>query len=144
MCGHGDAEAGDVRCGCHGRRGDKFLEAWLLLLLKAKPSHGYDLVERLGEVLGGVGFPDPGTVYRNLRRMEEEGLVSSSWSIQDAGPPRRSYRLTEQGEELLGAWASNVEHYRGRLTRFLELYERVSRSSPPGPSPGEGAGEGNH
>jgi len=116
-------------CGCHDRRGERFLEAWLLLLLKSGPSHGYQLVERLGQLLGGGGFPDPGTVYRNLRRMEEEGLVSSSWDLQDSGPPRRLYRLTEQGEELLHVWAANVEDYRSRLDRFLSIYRELAGDS---------------
>lgn len=92
------------------------------MLLKSGPSHGYQLVERLSKESGGGGFPDPGTVYRNLRRMEDEGLVCSNWDVQDSGPPRRLYRLTEQGEELLHAWASHLEQYRGRLDRFLSIY----------------------
>jgi DNA-binding PadR family transcriptional regulator len=57
--------------------------------------------------------------------MEEEGLVISSWDLQDSGPPRRLYRLTEQGEELLHVWAANVEHYRSRLDRFLSIYREL-------------------
>lgn len=129
MCaGHGP-EIPEDECGCRGRRGDRFLEAWLLLLLKDGPSHGYQLLERLSETLGGGMFPDPGTVYRNLRRMEEEGLVSSSWDLQSSGPARRLYRLTEQGEELLHVWAVDVEHYRARLDRFLGIYRGLSGSS---------------
>ena len=62
----------EEECGCRGPRGERFLEAWLLLLLKGSPSHGYQLVERLGQALGGGMFPDPGTVYRNLRSFEPE------------------------------------------------------------------------
>jgi len=108
---------GSWRCGC------------FCFFLKSGPSRGYQLVERLGQALGGGGFPDPGTVYTNLRRMEQEGLVSSSWDLQDSGPRRRLYRLTEQGEELLHVWAANVEHYRARLDRFLSLYRELAGDS---------------
>ncbi|MEW6399497.1 MAG: PadR family transcriptional regulator, partial [Bacillota bacterium] len=52
----------------------------------------------------------------------DEGLVTSSWDFSAAGPPRRLYRVTEQGEELLHGWAAEVEHYRSRLDRFLSMY----------------------
>jgi len=87
------------------------------------------LLDRLRQNLTGGLCPDPGTVYRNLRRMEEEGLVASTWELRDAGPPRRLYRLTEQGEELLQAWAAHVEECRAGLDRFLEVYHQMNRSA---------------
>lgn len=121
----GEEDVHGVPCSCRGPRHEGFLEAWLLLLLKGSPSHGYELLERLGQATGHGVAPDPGTVYRNLRRMEDEGLVTSNWDFSDAGPPRRLYRLTEQGEELLQAWAAEVENYRSRLDRFLSIYSEL-------------------
>ncbi|MDI6893283.1 MAG: helix-turn-helix transcriptional regulator [Bacillota bacterium] len=122
MCGSNGADMRGSHCGCRGPRHEGFLEAWLLLLLRVSPSHGYELLERLGQATGQGVVPDPGTLYRNLRRMEDEGLVTSSWDFSAAGPPRRLYRVTEQGEELLHGWAAEVEHYRFRLDRFLSMY----------------------
>lgn len=58
------------------------------------------------EILDVTGLR-PGTVYPVLRRMEEEGLVESSW--EDAGtaraegrPARRNYRLTRAGRRVAG------------------------------------------
>src|SRR6478672_4682020 len=50
--------------------------AWLLLLLRAEPSYGYVLRRELGE----RGFDvDPGTLYRTLRELERDGLITSRW-----------------------------------------------------------------
>jgi PadR family transcriptional regulator, regulatory protein PadR len=61
------------------------------LLLVAKPAHGYELIRVLHDIDTIEGDLDPATVYRNLRRMEEDGLVSSYWESDSAGPARRLY-----------------------------------------------------
>ena len=53
--------------------------------------------------------PDPGLVYRNLRRLEEQGMVSSEWETGGAGPARRLYQLSSDGEDYLAAWRQQIE-----------------------------------
>jgi poly-beta-hydroxybutyrate-responsive repressor len=67
--------------------------------------------------------PDPGTLYRTLRRLEEDGLVRSTWDTGGAGPARRVYELTDQGLEYLHAWAVNIRRTKAQLERFLAEYE---------------------
>jgi len=54
----------------------------------AGPGHGYELLERSGEPGYGAGV-GPGSLYRTLRGMEEEGLVESSRDTAGGGPARR-------------------------------------------------------
>jgi len=129
-------------CGCRPRRGERFLEAWLLLLLEERPAHGYELMERLSEVMGAGSYPDAGTVYRNLRRMEEDGLATSTWDMEGSGPARRLYRLTDSGRELLHAWASDVDQQRQRLESYLERYRRILGKPAPHAASDEGTREG--
>ncbi len=114
---------GDRTCRC-GARMRGFVQPWLLLLLKQKPSHGYELMERLGADEDAPDV-DPGLLYRTLRQLEEDGLVSSSWDTEGSGPARRLYELTPEGVEHLHAWAIDVRHNRKRLDRFVAEYERV-------------------
>lgn len=110
------------RCECHpeGRiRG--LIQPWILLLLAQSPSHGYELLEKLGSL--GVRV-DPGALYRALRAWEEEGLVQSSWETA-SGPARRVYTLTDSGWEYLRAWAVHLRRLRDELDRFLGTYERL-------------------
>jgi PadR family transcriptional regulator, regulatory protein PadR len=59
----------------------------------AAPRYGYDLMK-------ASGLPS-GTLYPMLSRLQDEGLVSSAWEPAEAGgrPPRRYYRLTDEGIE---------------------------------------------
>lgn len=100
-----------------------FLRACLLLLLAETPSHGYDLLERLGEL--GLPTADPGGLYRILRALEREDLVVSAWETSASGPARRTYELTDEGREWLHAWAGALAEGRRIVGGFLSRYEAV-------------------
>src|SRR4026208_1059773 len=85
-------------------RVERLVEPSLLLLLRERPLHGYELIERLPE-LAGEGRIDVGNLYRLLRALEAEGLVSSEWSAELPGPAKRTYELTPEGRRLLDRWA---------------------------------------
>jgi poly-beta-hydroxybutyrate-responsive repressor len=98
-----------------------FIRPCLLLLIAEQPSHGYDLLERLGQI--GVTAIDPGGLYRTLRSMDREGLVTSSWEVSKVGPARRTYQLTDEGREWLHAWAGALRESRNIVSAFLRRYE---------------------
>lgn len=104
-------------------RGD-YLRSCVLLLLTEGAKHGYELLAELPE--RGYGEVDAGGLYRALRGMEEEGLVSSYWELGDSGPARRIYAVTEQGMTELASSATAVRHMRRRLSRFLRLYHDLT------------------
>lgn len=114
----------DLRC-CPEFAGQVrgFLEPRILLALAHNPAHGYELLERLtsGEVLNA----DPGFLYRTLRKLEDEGVVQSSWNTEGSGPARRVYAITDLGWERLHAWAVHLRGTRARLDRFLTDYEAL-------------------
>ena len=101
-----------------------FLRPCLLLLIAEQPSHGYDLLERLGEI--GYQRAEPGGLYRTLRLLEQEGLIDSNWGDSDVGPRRRTYRLTDEGMDWLHAWAGSMRYTRDVLDRYLFRYEVVA------------------
>lgn len=76
--------------------------ASLLLVLTEAPAHGYDVPALLAPL--GLGAADRGSVYRALRAMDVEGLVSSSWDQSPAGPMRRIYRASPAGRR----WAASA------------------------------------
>src|SRR6266542_4067515 len=61
-------------------RVERFVEPTLLLLLRERPLHGYELLERIPE-LGIEGRVDIGNLYRLLRALEEEGLGRAQGTI---------------------------------------------------------------
>ncbi|MGE5483404.1 MAG: PadR family transcriptional regulator [Ignavibacteriales bacterium] len=118
------AGAHHAGCCCSSRASGSLLEAYLLLLIAENPSHGYQLCSRLHEDFFPRGCaPDEATVYRNLRRMEEQGLVASSWHTEGAGPPRRFYDMTPKGLDMLVSWAAGIRERQQRLALFLQRFE---------------------
>ena len=100
---------------------ERFVEPGLLLLLRERPAHGYELVAGLRELLPAERVDMPG-LYRVLRALETEGLVSSEWHADAPGPARRTYELTGEGRALLDAWAGALGQARERIDGFLTRY----------------------
>ncbi len=103
-------------------RVERFHEPALLLLLRERPRHGYELIELLPE-LGGERV-DVGNLYRFLRRLEGEGIVESEWHGDLPGPAKRTYSLTPAGDRLLGQWAEALRQSREEVSTFLDRYEK--------------------
>ena len=104
-------------------RVERFGEAALLVSLAARPTHGYELIERLPE-LSGEERVDVGNLYRTLRSLEDEGLVTSEWQPELPGPAKRTYTLTAEGHAVLASWLAAVEQLRDGLTTFLDRAEK--------------------
>jgi PadR family transcriptional regulator, regulatory protein PadR len=98
-------------------RVERFAEPAVLLLLRERPAHGYELLEQLPELTGER--VDMGNLYRFLRVLEAEGIVSSKWEDELPGPSKRTYTLTNEGRALLDQWASALGEARGRIDGFL-------------------------
>src|SRR5215208_8236562 len=91
-----------------------------LVLLREESSYGYELMERLEE----FGFEQirAGTLYRTLRRTEQEDLSKSEWETPRGAPARRMYSITEAGEEYLAAWAQACKQYQNVMDSFYRAY----------------------
>jgi DNA-binding PadR family transcriptional regulator len=100
-------------------RVERFIEPSLLLLLRDGPRHGYELAEAAGEHLE----VDLGNLYRLLRGLEDEGVVTSVWRGDLPGPTRRTYYLTEAGRTLLDHWAEALRRTEQVIAAFLRRYE---------------------
>lgn len=100
------------------------LTAYLLLLLRNWNMHGYQLMHQLA--LFGYQATDPGSIYRQLRQLERQGFIRSSWETSDAGPARRTYTLTDAGNAFLNAWAAAIENYQKTLKFWSDLYAGIT------------------
>ena len=122
-----EADQNGNPCGCSERRAPRLLQPFILLALKGKESYGYELIEKIN----GFGFhshpPDVGAIYRQLRSMETEGWMKSKWDTKGAGPAKRMYRITPQGEEILHGWAITLQKRKVSLEQFLNRYQGYYR-----------------
>jgi PadR family transcriptional regulator, regulatory protein PadR len=104
-----------------GGRIERFQVAALLLLLRERPAHGYDLLERLPELTGDERV-DVGNLYRVLRTLEEQGFVASEWDESVPGPAKRTYEITADGRAALDRWAAALADTRDRIDLYLKRY----------------------
>lgn len=109
-------------------RVERFTEPALLLLLREHPTHGYELLEEL-PALTGEERVDMGNLYRVLRALEEEGIVSSEWRDDVPGPTKRTYELTPVGRRLLDEWAAALERAQTQISSFLDRYREEVNSA---------------
>lgn len=79
-----------------------------------------DILERLD----GTDFATrEGTLYPLLSSMRREGLVDYDWRESAAGPPRKYYRLTDQGRDQLDEFRA----YWASLTSLIDELGRAPR-----------------
>jgi PadR family transcriptional regulator, regulatory protein PadR len=94
------------------------VETMVLGALRDGPTHGYGLIVRLRELSRGAFDLKEGTVYPALHRLERDGKLESSWSL-DSGRRRRVYALTPAGEKALStereAWKAFAQGMSGVL-----------------------------
>lgn len=118
------------RCDCPGAKMSRYFQPFGLLLLMEKPSHGYDLLNDLGRLCPEEDI-DPASLYKNLRKMEEDGLVTSEWDTGNHGPAKRIYKITEAGHEVLQGWGLSIKRNKETLEWFLDKYEELSTNAWP-------------
>ena len=102
------------------------LDAIVLAALEAGPAHGYAIIETIKRGSGSTFVLPEGTVYPALHRLEEAGLLSSSWVTPQGGRKRRVYALTRSGSSALAerrkAW--------GRFSQAVDTMLKGARAWP--------------
>lgn len=93
--------------------------------MSGEPRHGYEMRQ---ELLTRGLVADPSSVYRNLRDMEDQGLLVSRWSDRVAGPRRRMYEITAKGRDELERSASVLATARKAQNAFLRAYKSAAGS----------------
>ena len=108
-----------------GRRKMLFLQSCLLVLLHHEPGYGYSLMDGLSKFGFQPDQMDISIIYRALRNLEAEGLVSDTWEENSLGPQRRVYTITPQGEEALAEWIENLRQRRKEIDALEAAYDAV-------------------
>jgi PadR family transcriptional regulator, regulatory protein PadR len=90
-----------------------------LLERSLAPMYGYQIGRCMEEMAGGAPLVKQGTLYPLLRTMESNGLLHSEVEPSVTGPPRRYYRITHQGRQILPLWRHAWEQTRGFVDAAL-------------------------
>jgi PadR family transcriptional regulator PadR len=84
-----------------------------------EPMYGYQIAKRLEQVGDGVLAGKQSALYPVLRNLEAAGLLESHVEPSVAGPPRRYYRITAPGRDVLQAWTAAWAATRDSLDSVL-------------------------
>lgn len=99
----------------------------ILLALSAGEAHGYGIIHAVEAQTSGALRLSPGTLYRTIQRLLEDGLIQEPRRFSSPGedPRRRYYRITPFGLAVVRAETQ-------RLTELVRLAKgalRVAESS---------------
>ncbi|WP_312472855.1 poly-beta-hydroxybutyrate-responsive repressor [Neobacillus sp.] len=97
-----------------------FVLPFILLLLSKVSLHGYELSQKLESF--GFKSLDQGNLYRLLRQLEKDELLSSEWDTTGSGPAKRRYSITKAGVTYLKGYANQLETYQSLLDQFFKMY----------------------
>ncbi len=86
-----------------------------------QPLYGYQIAKRLEE-LGDEGAlaGKQSALYPVLRNLEASGLLASEVEPSVSGPPRRYYRITKFGRDVLREWIAAWEATRDSVDKVLQ------------------------
>jgi PadR family transcriptional regulator PadR len=90
------------------------------LVALRRPDYGYALLQRLTD----HGFPvDANTLYPLLRRLEDQGLLTSEWNTAESRP-RKFYRTSAEGESVLDRLLDDLAAVQTSVTGLIEGVDR--------------------
>ena len=104
-----------------------------LLILKAassRPLHGYGIGQWLEAVSDDRIQVDESSLYPALYRLEEKGLLASSWGRSELDRRAKFYRLTQAGRKRLQTES-------GEWSEFTRAVAHVLASDASGAATGE-------
>ena len=114
----------------HTRKFQKELNGGLVALVllavldrSSEDLYGYDIAKRLQRENEGEALFKEGTVYPVLRALCADGFLTSRVAPSAAGPPRRYYRITDEGRALLARWSGIWTQTRDFVDRFFRGVE---------------------
>ena len=99
------------------------LEMCILSLLNGQEMYTSDIIDKLRDSQLVVV---EGTLYPLLTRLKNAGLLQYYWQESNSGPPRKYFKITEQGQaflkELKDSWVEINEAV--SLTQKLQVHEQ--------------------
>ena len=91
------------------------LEMCVLALLSRGDNYAYEIASQMADAVG-MG---EGTVYPLMRRMQNEGLVTTYLVESASGPPRKYYKLTRSGALALKSQIADWKAFEASVQKIL-------------------------
>jgi PadR family transcriptional regulator PadR len=91
----------------------------ILKLLAGGDKYGYEITKLVYEHSGRKYELKEATMYSSLKRLENDGHISSYWGDETRGGRRRYYRITASGRSQYEAGKQNWDYAKQILDQLL-------------------------
>ena len=106
-------------------------EFLILGLLSKEPMSGYDINKRIKTRMGSFWDISYGQIYPTLRMLQKEGSVTKKVEINETGPNRKVYFITNKGITKLQEWLlipAEPEKFKIELLLKVAFGEQIPKS----------------
>ena len=97
------------------------LDLIVLQLLRAEPTNGYELAQRIAAISKDVLTINAGSLYPALYRLEARDLIRSEWEDSKTGRRVKVYSLTAAGRKQLAEQRDEWARFAGALAAILKV-----------------------
>jgi PadR family transcriptional regulator PadR len=98
------------------------LDMCLLAVIAEEPSYGYEMARKLES--RGLDLVGEGSIYPLLSRLQRSGLVETFSKESPGGPPRKYYRIVDEGRRQLESWIADWRPVTDGVDRVIEGGDR--------------------
>ena len=92
-----------------------FLAYCVLKVCSHQPKYTSDII---GELRGAEMVVVEGTIYPLLSRLQKDGLLAHEWQESEQGPPRKYYKTTDYGDEVLEHVTTKITELNTTITKL--------------------------
>jgi len=97
------------------------LDLIVLQLLRAEPTNGYELSQRIQAISKDVLNVNAGSLYPALYRLEARDLIRAEWDESRTGRKVKVYSVTAAGRKHLADQRDEWTRFSGALTAILRV-----------------------
>lgn len=91
----------------------------ILKLLMDGDKYGYQITKLIYEDSGRVYELKEATMYSSLKRLEQDGHITSYWGDESQGGRRKYYRISASGRELYKSNKNNWDYSKKILDKLI-------------------------
>ena len=92
-----------------------FIAFCVLKVCSKKPGYTSDIIKELRDAKLVVV---EGTIYPLLSRLQKEGLLSHEWQESEQGPPRKYYKITDFGEQVMKTVGEEISNLNSTINKL--------------------------
>ena len=96
------------------------LSLLILSLLSRKAMYGYEIAATVHSDTDGAFTWREGSLYPNLHKLEQGGLIAGEWEEKETGRKRRYYEITKKGQAALKEKEQSWSELCQAVNRILE------------------------